>query len=215
MTPRIRFVTFGFSGLALTALLSYALQAQPRPTASTNGGRAGTVHSSLHDALSRPFAFPFSKPTTLDQVVAHLSTELNAPVALDRAALDRLDVRPDDTVQLDLKGARLKTGLKLLLDQLDLTYRVEEDDNLLVITDQTGATDPLDHVLDELKALHRDVHDVQDAVEEIRAAMGLGEGGEKLRKPTIIEEVPPAGTGKSKDALPPSTTPSARSRPGV
>ena len=44
---------------------------------------------------------------------------------LDLAALDRQGVEPDEAVQLELEGVRLKTGLKLLLDQVgpDLSHR--------------------------------------------------------------------------------------------
>ncbi len=148
----------------------------------------------------------------------HLGRSLNAPVAIDRAALDRLGLKVNDDVQLELKGVRLKTGLKLLLDQLDLTYKVVPEDNLLIFTDAAGSADPNDAVLTELKSLHRDLHDVQDAVDDIRAAMGLDEeGGARLRKPTIIEEMPPAGAGEHEKAKPKDHPPASgapRSRPG-
>jgi hypothetical protein len=218
MTRRTSYLLLGVAALVLTASLTLSLRAQPQAKDDPKAEAvdvSGPARSSVQDALTRPFSFTFAKPTSLEHVAAHLSKELNAPVALDRAALDRLDVRPDDTVQLELKGVRLKTGLKLLLDQLDLTYRVEPEDNLLVITDTTGTSDPMDHVRNELKSIHRDLHDVQDAVDDIRNAMGIGKEGDRLRKPTIIEEVPPGGTPKPKDP-PPATTPSpSRSRPGA
>jgi hypothetical protein len=217
MTRRTSFL-LGTAALLLTASLTLSLRAQPQVKSETKTetpDASGPVRGSVQDALTRPFIFTFAKPTSLEQVAAHLSKELNAPVALDRAALDRLDVRPEDTVQLELKGVRLKTGLRLLLDQLDLTYRVEAEDNLLVITDTTGGSDPMDHVRSELKSIHRDLHDVQDAVDDIRNAMGIGQGGDRLRKPTIIEELPQGGTAKPKDP-PPATTPApSRSRPGA
>ncbi len=81
-------------------------------------------------------------------------------------------MKPDDPVQLQLEGVRLKTGLKLLLDQVGLTYQVVPEDNLLILTDTQGSADPIDRVLSEIKALHRDLHDVQDAIDEIRGALG-------------------------------------------
>ncbi|MCA1686255.1 MAG: hypothetical protein LC745_09810, partial [Planctomycetia bacterium] len=153
----------GSAGLTLRAQGPRESQPDPRPTGS----------ASVQDALHKPYHFTFVKPTPLDEVARHLGRTLNAPVAVDRAALDRMGLKVNDEVQLDLAGVRLKTGLKLLLDQLDLTYRVVPEDNLLIITDETGSADPIDHVLSEIKALHRDLHAVQDAVEEIRTAMGL------------------------------------------
>ena len=123
---------------------------------------------SVGDALLRPFDFPFAEPTTLADVQKHLARELGVGVALDRAALDRLDLDPEDTVQLELKGARLKTGLKLLLDQVGLTWRVEAEDNLLVLTDPAEAGEPIDRALHQLKALHDEMHDLQDAVDDLR-----------------------------------------------
>ena len=45
-------------------------------------------------------------------------------VMLDIAALGRQDIEPEETVQLELEGVRLKTGLKLLLDQAGRPTRV-------------------------------------------------------------------------------------------
>jgi hypothetical protein len=156
--------------------------------------RAATSAVTIQDALLRPYHFPFSRPTSLEAVCAHLRQTLKAPVVLDLAALDREDVKPQDAVQLDLEGVRLKTGLKLLLDQLGLTYRVVAEDNLLIITDTVGSEDPNDRMVAELRALHRDLHALQDAVEELRQYVGdeAGEGA-RVRKPTIIEEMPQNG----------------------
>jgi hypothetical protein len=162
---------------------------------------------SVQEALQRPFVMPFGQPTSLNEVARHLRMILKAPVVLDRAALKRQELTPEDMVQLDLRGVRLKTGLKLLLDQVDLTFKVVPEDNLLIITDDEGSEDPLDRVLTEIKALRLDVRDVQDSLDEIRSALGLDEEeGPKLRKPTIIEDMPEEGGKK------PSTP---RPRPGI
>jgi hypothetical protein len=132
------------------------------------------------------------------------------------AALDRKELKPEDTVKLELRGVRLKTGLKLLLDQVGLTYRVVAEDNLLVLTDKEGAEDPVERVAAELHELHRDIHEIQDGVDELREALGLSATeGARVRKPTIIEEMPenpelkhpPAATPKSSPRLDPDTKP--------
>jgi hypothetical protein len=161
------------------------IQLSPRPHADRPAA------SSVHDALERPFVFPFAAPTALADVCQHLRQALRAPVVLDLAALQRQELKPDDTVQLELEGVRLKTGLKLLLDQVGLTYQVVPEDNLLILTDRHGSSDPIDRILSEIKALHRDVHDLQDAIDEITQTLTAGdESGARMRKPTIIEEVP-------------------------
>ena len=162
-----------------------AQQPVPRPVKDT----ASTVP--LQEALLRPYRFPFARPTSLEQVCAHLKDTLKGAVVLDLAALDRKSVEPESTVQLDLEGVRLKTGLKLLLDQVGLTYRVVAEDNLMIITDQEGSEDPADRIWAELRALHRDLHAVQDAVDDLGDYLGLESGGgPRVRKPTIIEEMP-------------------------
>ncbi len=164
-----------------------ARRTDPPSSAVTTG--AATVH----DLLLRPYRFPFGRPTSLSQVCAHLKETLKVPVVLDLAALKRQDVEPEDTVQLELDSVRLKTGLKLLLDQVGLTVHVVADENLLVFTDREGSEDPLDQIWAELRALHRDVHEVQDAVDDLTEFLGGGqENGEgpRVRKPTIIEELP-------------------------
>jgi hypothetical protein len=183
-------------------------QAEPaidRPKEVAEAGRT----QSLQDTLLKPFHFPFTRPTSLTDVAHHLGHELGAPVVLDLAALNRLELKPEDTVKLDLRGVRLKTGLKLLLDQVGLSYRVVAEDNLLILTDKEGAEDPVERVAAEVHELHRDIHDIQDAVDELREALGLsGAEGARVRKPTIIEEIP-----ENPDAKKPSTaTPKALPR---
>jgi hypothetical protein len=188
-----------------------------RPTqAQGNGPAPGdrTEAHSIQDALLRPFNFTFARPTPLSDVATRLGRELAAPVVLDLAALDRLDIKPDETVKLELQGVRLKTGLKLLLDQVGLTYRVVPEDNLLILTDKEGSEDPLDRVVAELRELHRDIHDIQDTIDELREASASPAGeGAKVRKPTIIEEVPDQPAQKSKEETVPKVSP--RSDPGL
>jgi hypothetical protein len=145
----------------------------------------------VQEALLRVYPLHFTDDTSLDEVAGHLRQLLGAPVVLDLAALERQDLTPAATVRLDLDGVRLKTGLRLLLDQVGLTYRVVPEDNLLVLTDARGSDDPSAQVLDELKALHRDVHDLQDAVEELyQALVPEDEEGVTMPIPTAVTRVP-------------------------
>lgn len=209
-------VPLGVASVALVASAGWTMFAQNRigTRAVPETGRRST---SVQDALLLPFHFTFAKPTSLEDVARELAKALQAPVALDRAAVDRQGLKPDDTVQLEMEGVRLKTGLKLLLDQLDLTFKVVPEDNLLIITDSTGSDDPVERLDAEVKSLHRDLHDLQDAVDEVRAALGIDrEGGAKMRKPTIIEEIPgDAGKPAKPKEVPPASPPTARPRPGA
>ena len=142
--------------------------ALPAPDAKAGDERVVMMMISINDALLRPLDLPFGEPTTLSDVQKYLTEQLGGAVVLDLAAMDRLDVTADDTVQLDLKGVRLKTGLKLLLDQVGMTYRVVAEDNLLILTDAKEAGEPIDQALRQLKAIHDEMHDLQDAVDDLR-----------------------------------------------
>jgi len=183
-------LALGLIGATLSPLHAQKPAGDP-PAAAPAPGASGKV--SLQEALLRPYAFAFNRPTPLGEVASRLTDDLGGAVVLDLAALERLGVSRGDTVELELRGARLKTGLELLLDQLDLTYRLVPEDNLLVITDREGSTDPIEQVWAEIDHLHRDIHDIQDGVEDLRDLLGADfDGGAQLRRPTIIEEMPGA-----------------------
>jgi hypothetical protein len=93
-----------------------------------------------------------------------------------------------------------------------MTYRVVAEDNLLVLTDKEGSEDPAEKMMAEVRELHRDIHDLQDAVDELREASGLLTAeGARVRKPTIIEEVP--DNAEPKEEAGPGPKPAPRSDP--
>ncbi|MHB1560418.1 MAG: hypothetical protein ACYC61_23445 [Isosphaeraceae bacterium] len=168
------------------------MRPKPKTEDVPAAGRPGQLRASasVQDVLLRPYRFDFDRATPLTEVCLRLKRSLGISVVLDLAALERQEVEPEDTVQLELDGVRLKTGLKLLLDQVKLTYRVVPEDNLLIITDKEGSDDPLDRIWSELRTLHREMHDMQDAVDELTDSILVEEEGPRMRKPTIIEEMP-------------------------
>ncbi|WZO96460.1 hypothetical protein EP7_003453 [Isosphaeraceae bacterium EP7] len=175
------------SAVAATLLLGTTLL----PSLAEDPALAAPPVDSVRDALRKPYPWAFGEPTTLKMLALHLKTQLKGRVVLDASALDRLSLAEDESVQIDLpEGVRLQTGLKLLLDQVGLTFKVIPEDNLLLITDAEGAEEPMDRVIGDIKALHRDLHDLQDRIDDIAAALGLDGEGVLLRKPTIIEEKP-------------------------
>src|SRR5690349_2773772 len=92
--------TLGLAALALGSATLRLRAQQPagraEPASPTTAGRV-----TVQDALTQPFSFTFARPTSIQQVAGHLAKALKAPVALDRAALERLGLKPDDTVQLE------------------------------------------------------------------------------------------------------------------
>jgi hypothetical protein len=213
MTRQSLFLLLGGMLLGVLATAQFPIRAQGDRKPMPGGGDAmPVVKTSVQEALLRPYEFRFARPTPLSEVAERLGRELAAPVVLDLAALDRLEIKPDETVTLELHGVRLKTGLKLLLDQVGMTYRVVAEDNLLVLTDQEGSEDPGERTMAEVRELHRDIHDLQDAVDDLREASGLLTAeGARVRKPTIIEEVPDNAEPKQESG--PGLKPAPRSEP--
>ena len=219
----MRFARCGLVAVAvavgLTASARWTLQAQDRAARgqakgrSENPGPRPASSVSVQDALLRPIDLPFGEETTLEEVRQYLGKALGGPVVLDRAALDRLELTPEDTVQLDLKGVRLKVGLKLVLDQVGLSYRVVPEDNLLILTDAEGSDDPSERALAEIKALHREIHDLQDAVDDLRDLVEDDLGVEPAspgRKQTLVRAARGKAHRRASKADPTRRTPGAR-----
>ncbi len=181
--------------LAATALGGYFLATQSQSRAQQGAAVKTSQSTHIAEAMYQPLRLPFGKGATLDELVAYLRKETHANVVLDLAALSRLKLTPAAKVRLDLDEIRLRTGLKLLLDQVGLTTKIIAEDNLLIITDRTEADDLLSRLAEEVKELHRDLHVVQDDVREVRSFVSAPveeviEPEAKMRNPTIIEEVP-------------------------
>lgn len=167
----------------------WALNAQTRTDADEPAAQGFGNRSKLDDLLDRQLTVPFAEETPLSDVAAHLARELKVRVVLDPAAMARQDLQPDDTVQLDLPGTvRLRTALPLLLDQLGLTYRFVDEDDLLVLTDAKGSGNPIREVLEELRDVHRDIHDLQDAVDELFETADGPEDAPRVHKPKIARK---------------------------
>ena len=208
-------------GVGLVASARWTLQAQDRAARAparakgeAAGPRGAVGPASIQDALVRPLDLPFDRETSLEEVRQYLGKALGAQVVLDRSALDRLELKPEDTVQIDLKGVRLKVGLKLLLDQVGLSFRVVPEDNLLILTDPEGSDDPDQRVLAEIKSLHREMHDLQDAVDDLRSLVeeDLGVEPERSKLQSTL-----VGLGRGKLPRPGSkpAPPRPRPTPGV
>jgi RNA polymerase sigma factor (sigma-70 family) len=101
-------------------------------------------------ALNQPISMSFTEPTPLGDVLEYIqsvtvSKELpeGIPIYLDPTALKNSAVGQADEVdklpiKLNLKGVRLKTSLRLLLNQVGLSYVVKEG---LLIISAPGSTE--------------------------------------------------------------------------
>ncbi len=91
------------------------------------------------DALERPLAMPFMRPTPIEDILKYIkkATERpelpsGIPILVDPQALTRADRTMTSPVSFDMNGALLGVSLRLILDQLGLGYRVK--DGMVLIT---------------------------------------------------------------------------------
>ena len=198
---------WSWSSVSLAGLLVLLIGASPRnfrgqssvPANPPVAAPTAQLTPGVQDLLLRSFNMPFAQRTSLEQVAIVLAEKLGIPVVLDRAALIRLELEPADTVQLELNGARLKTSLQLLLDQVAMTYQVVPEDNLLILTDDRSAADPFRLILNELSTLHLEIHDLRTEVQLLReATAGVGEDP-GMKTPATREELLPGDAQPSEN----------------
>lgn len=81
--------------------------------------------------LEKPVSMPFGNETPIEEVIKYIKTatsvpglERGIPIYIDPVGLSEAEKTMASPVTLNLDGVPLKTTLKLMLDQLDLTFRV-------------------------------------------------------------------------------------------
>ncbi|WP_197531434.1 VWA domain-containing protein [Posidoniimonas corsicana] len=77
--------------------------------------------------------------TPLEEVVDFLRTEYEIEIQLDETALDDLGIGTDEPVTVNLRNISLRSALRLMFKQLELTY-VIADEVLLITTEEEAET---------------------------------------------------------------------------
>ncbi len=127
------------------------------------GGAEQAISKALSDPLS-PLGLEF-QAAPLSEVVDFLRTEYDIEVQLDLQALDDLGLSPDDPIDVNLRNISLRSALRIMLRQLDLTYVIS--DEVLLITSEEEA----------LTRLQVKVYPVADLVLPIETPNSGGFGG--------------------------------------
>jgi hypothetical protein len=130
----------------------------------TDMHREKPAHVRIQQALEEPTELEFVE-TALGDVVGFLKDRHGIEIQLDLRALEAAGVASDTPVTIDLRGITLRSALRLLLRQLDLTYAVK-DEVLLITTPEMAAT-----------MLESRVHRVTDIVLPIQNLSGFGQLG--------------------------------------
>ena len=94
---------------------------------ANKGPREKKIDEQLHAPTTLEFI-----DTPLSEVVAYLKDLHGIEIQLDKKALEELGVAADTPVTKDLKGISLRSALRLMLGELDLTYLIT--DEVLLIT---------------------------------------------------------------------------------
>ncbi len=122
---------------------------------------SGTPEKRIYDALDTETILEFNE-SPLSEVVDYIKTARNIPIVIDKRALDDVGLGSDTPVTISLAGITLRSGLKIMLKELDLTY-VIRDEVLKITTPEEAENELLTKV-----------YPVADLVMPIMSGMGGG-----------------------------------------
>src|SRR5690606_26921030 len=104
--------------------------------ATTDLKKVSAAEQKIRDALQEPTRMDFID-TPLQDAVTFLKDYHSIEIQLDTRALEDMGVGSDTPVTRTVNGITLKSGLRLMLGDMDLTYIVK--DEVLLITTQDRA----------------------------------------------------------------------------
>lgn len=135
---------------------------------SVDIGSKGDAELRISSALQSPLTgagLDFTD-TPLEEVVVFLRDEYGIEIQLDVPALDDLGLSPDEPITVNLRNISLRSALRLMLKQLELTYMIA-DEVLLITTEEEAET-----------RLTVKVYPVGDLVIDKTPLVGGGGGGQ-------------------------------------
>lgn len=100
-----------------------------------NSASVEKIKHALHSPLSAT-GLEFTD-TSLNEVLNELQERYAIPIHLDRPALEELGVNIDEPVTVSLRDISLQAALRLMLEQLQLTYIIENE--VLLVTSRDAA----------------------------------------------------------------------------
>jgi hypothetical protein len=109
------------------------------------------IEQALHGRLHEDIVFT---ETPLDKVAKTLQDKYKIPIQFDALALDAVGVRPNEPVTISLRDVSLKSALRLILKNLQLTYVLQDEVLTITTPDEAG------------KRVQIGVYDVRDLVDE-------------------------------------------------
>jgi len=140
------------------------------------------AEKAIREAMKSPTLLDFIE-TPLSEVVDYLKKYHKIEIQLDKKALDDLGVSSDTPITISLQGVSLRSALRLLLKQHQLTYVIQ--DEVLLITSPEEAEN----------RLVTKVYPVADLVIPVQSMSmgGMGMGMGMFNLPDILKKMPPGG----------------------
>jgi hypothetical protein len=157
----LRYVVAVSLGAALPAVRA----GEPWPSAGA-GDSAAT--KAILQTLTQAVQLDFIE-TPLEDVVAFLSDQHKIPIQIDRKALDSIGVGTDSPITKNFKALSLRSALRLILDELNLTYVVDHE--VLLITTPERAEANAQVRIYNVEALLRDGLTVQELAAALHEAL--------------------------------------------
>jgi hypothetical protein len=125
----------------------------------------------------------------LEEVVNLLQEEYGIPIKFDTAALKELGVETDQPVTVNLRGISLGAALRLLLNQLGLTYAVHNE--VLMITTPDAEEVRLQTCVYDVRDLLQQGQDFDSLIDAIVACVATQSWAENGGDASEIRPLPP------------------------
>ena len=160
---------------ALSVLGAIALLVSPSDAADWPSVEGDPAGARIQDALNDDTRLEFIE-TPLEDVVAFLKDLHGIELQIDSRALEDVGIADDTPVTRDLKGITLRSALRLMLKELDLTY-VLRDEVLLITTPEEAESDTAAYVqVYNIQPLLDEEHGVDALIDTVK--LGVGKGSE-------------------------------------
>jgi tetratricopeptide (TPR) repeat protein len=119
-----------------------ALTERRKKSSSVDLKKKGSADEKIDEVLDSPLLSTGLQFTDvpLEQVVANLRDQYDIEVQIDGPALDDVGLGPDELVTVDLRNITLRSALRLMLGNLQLTY-VIRDEVLMITTKEEAETE--------------------------------------------------------------------------
>jgi hypothetical protein len=105
---------------------------------SVDLAKPGSAEQKIYDALDGTVQNLNFTETPLRDVIAQLKDSQGIPIQLDMKALEDAGIDLDTPVTKDLSGISLRSSLRLLLGDIDLTYLIKDEVLLITTKEKAG-----------------------------------------------------------------------------